>query len=216
MESIPHQFDALGILLVLLPGFLCARIVQALCVRPKQTEADKIIEALLYSFVVYVLFACIFGRSMPVAVNIADIGGVKHYSLDLQLKPLGELIGLATLLGLLIGIVNTNDLSGILFRAMRATQRTTRSSVWSDVFHERSGVVLVELGDGRRVMGWVGHYSDDPDESSLYLRSAAWIDEEGKNVPIRGDGILITKELGIRNIEFLRHTQTGQDPLPSP
>ena len=89
---------------------------------------------------------------------------------------------------------------------IHATQRTTRSSVWSDVFHERRGVVLVELGDGRRVMGWIQHYSDDPKESSLFLEKAAWIDDAGENIEIQGGGILITKELGVKSIEFLNST----------
>jgi hypothetical protein len=80
---------------------------------------------------------------------------VKHYSLDIQPKSLGELAIISVCLGVLIGFIETNDLSGLFFRLIRATQRTTRSSVWSDVFHERKGVVQVELGDGRSVMGWI-------------------------------------------------------------
>jgi hypothetical protein len=45
-------FEGLAILLILLPGFLCAGLIQALCVRPTQTEFDKVWEALLYGFVV--------------------------------------------------------------------------------------------------------------------------------------------------------------------
>jgi hypothetical protein len=58
-------------------------------------------------------------------------------------------------LALAIGGIVTNDLSGILFRRLKLTQRTTRSSVWSDVFHERGRVLEVELGDGRRIIGWL-------------------------------------------------------------
>jgi hypothetical protein len=38
-------FDALSVLIILLPGFFCARIFQWLCVRPQQTEMDKVVEA---------------------------------------------------------------------------------------------------------------------------------------------------------------------------
>ena len=58
-------FEGLAILLILLPGFLCAGLIQALCVRPNQTELDKVWEALLYSFVVYVVFVCLVGPAMP-------------------------------------------------------------------------------------------------------------------------------------------------------
>jgi hypothetical protein len=183
-------------------------------VRPEQTEVDKVIESLLYSFVVYVLFVSVFGRSMPVVLSVQEVKDVKHYSLGIQPNSLGQLAILSISLGVLIGVISTNDLSGRFLRMIRATQRTTRSSVWSDVFHERRGVVLVELGDGRRVMGWVQHYSDDPKEPSLFLQAAAWVDENGENIPIRGSGILITDNLGIRDIEFLDSTQDESKEIP--
>jgi hypothetical protein len=47
----PASTEALGILLLLLPGFSCAFLVQRIAVRARQTELDKIVEALLLSFV---------------------------------------------------------------------------------------------------------------------------------------------------------------------
>jgi uncharacterized membrane protein YjjB (DUF3815 family) len=49
----PPTLQALAALLVLLPGFLAAYILQALCVRRRQTELDKIVEALIFSFLIY-------------------------------------------------------------------------------------------------------------------------------------------------------------------
>lgn len=180
--------------------------MQSLCVRPKQTDVDKILESLLYSFVVCVCFVCIFGWAMPVTVTLQEVSGVRHYSLSPQPKPLAELAGLSVGLAVLIGIINTHDLSGRFFRLIRATQKTTRGSVWGDVFHERSGVVQIGLADGRRILGWVEHYSDDPKESNLFLQKANWIDESNELVPILGPGILITKEFKIEYIEFLDYT----------
>jgi hypothetical protein len=149
---------------------------------------------------------CLFGWAMPITANMQDVGGVRQYSLAPQPKPLVELAGLSIGLGVLIGFINTHDLSGRFFRFIRATQRTTRSSVWGDVFHERSGVVQVGLADGRRILGWVEYYSDDPKESNLFLQKAKWIDENGDLVPILGPGILITKDFKIEYIEFLDYT----------
>jgi hypothetical protein len=47
------RFEAITILVILLPGFLAARIEQRLVVNPKQNEFDKTVEALLYSFFIY-------------------------------------------------------------------------------------------------------------------------------------------------------------------
>lgn len=209
METLPHEFEALSVMLVLLPGFLCARIVQALCVRPKQSEADKVIESLIYSFIIYVSFVCFFGSSLPVRVEVKDEDHKKSYSIEVERKPLGELATLSVALGLLLGVNNTKDWSGSLLRKATLTQRTTRSSVWNDVFHERRGVVQVGLYDGRRVMGWAQHYSDDPMEGSLFLQNAAWINAEDELVPIDGPGILITKGCKIEYVEFL-----NMPPIP--
>lgn len=164
-------FEGLAILLILLPGFLCAGLIQALCVRPTQTELDKVWEALLYSFVVYVAFVCLVGPVMPVGLRITQ-DGVQQYSVELQPK-------------------------------------TSRSSVWGDTFHEYCGVILVELGDGRRIEGWVRYYSDEPTPASLFLEKAAWVTDENTL------NILITQELGIRTIEFLRWTIQAEEPEKS-
>lgn len=203
-------FEGLAALFILLPGFLCARMVQSLCVRPKQTELDKIIESLLYSFVVYVVFVSISGGAMPVGVLTREIDGMTHFGIELKTRALVQLCGISLILAFAIGGIVTNDISGRVFRYLRLTQRTTRSSVWSDTFHDMGGVILVELGDGRRVMGWLRYYSDEPKDSSLFLEKAAWLDE-GKTTAINGPGVLITRDLGINFIVFLSQEPSEEE-----
>jgi hypothetical protein len=197
-------FEGLAILLILLPGFLCAGLIQSLCVRPTQTELDKVWEALLYSFVIYVLFTLLAGSSMPVDLRVSETNGAKQFSIQLQPRLLAILMLISVVLALAIGGIATNDLSGKVFRRLRLTQRTTRRSVWSDTFHDYGGIVLVELGDSRRVEGWVRYYSDEPTPASLFLERAAWVTDENTLTPIEGPGILITESIGIQTIEFLR------------
>jgi hypothetical protein len=186
-------------------------VVQWLYVKPEQTDLDKVIESLIYSFIVYLTFLAFFGRTLPVRLLTEQNGGTTRYDVQLQPKPLGELAAIAIVLALVIGGVITNDLTGTLFRKLRLTQRTTRSSVWSDAFHDRGGIVQVELGDGRRVMGWLRYYSDEPKDSSVFLEKAVWVVEDLKTIPIEGPGILITRELGINWVEFLdRPDSPGQ------
>lgn len=202
-------FEGLAILLILLPGFLCAGLIQALCVRPTQTELDKVWEALLYSFVIYVLFTFAVGPAVPVGLQVGAVNGVQQYSIHISPRPLLQLALISAALALAISAIITNDISGKLLRKARLTQRTSRSSVWSDTFHDFSGVVLVELEDGRRVEGWVRYYSDEPMPASLFLERAAWVTDENTLVQINGPGILITENLGIQTIEFL---QWGTQP----
>lgn len=196
-------FQVLSALVLLLPGFLCALVVRSLCVRPKQTEFDKIVEALVYTFVVYLAFAIIAGPDLPLGFKTEVTNGVQRYGIEFDRKRLLILGGLPFLLAFLIGLDKTNDYSARLFRKLRLTQRTTHSSVWSDTFHGLKGVVQVELADGRRIVGWLRFYSDEPDDASLFLEKAHWITPDNKLVPVPGSGTLITQSCGIRYVMFL-------------
>lgn len=196
-------FEGLAILLILLPGFLCSGLIQLLCVRPDQTEFDKVREALLYSFIIYVIFLGTHGSAAPVSLDVSEKNGAQSYSVQIEFVPVAWLALISITIAVGVGIVVTNDFSGKAFRKIRASQRTSRNSVWSDTFHEFSGVVQVELGDGRRIMGWLRYYSDEPEPSSIFLEKAAWITPDNKLVEIKGPGILITQKMGIRTVEFL-------------
>lgn len=172
----PSSTDALTILLVLLPGFICAKLIRWLCPRPQQTEMEKVVDALLYSFIIYVVFLLVFG--VPDRI-------VRKHILVLSVIPF-----------VLAGIVSfflTNDFAGGILRWSRLTHRTTRPSVWHDVFHKYSGYVLVELADSRWVFGWVEFYSDFPSPPALFLTDACWIDRAtGNRNQIAGAGILVS------------------------
>jgi hypothetical protein len=196
------KFQALIVLLILLPGFFAARIVQSLVTRPQQSEFDKVIEALLYSFVTYLVFTATIGQ-VPLFLRVEPDGQAKLVSVGARVGPLLWLGLIALAIALIVSISTNNDLHGRVLRKLRFTQRTARSSVWSDVFHNPTGYVQVELADGRNVLGWLKYYSDTPEESSLYLEDAAWIGPGNTKVPVKGPGILLTKQSGIRTIMFL-------------
>lgn len=195
-------FQALAVLFVLLPGFLSAYIVQSLCVRPQQTELDKVVEAFLYSFLIYVVFASL-GAPIPVALRVESAGGATLYSIET--KPIHLLVlGLISIsFALAVAATLNNDLHTRLLRKFHITQRTSRASIWSDVFHQFSGYAVVELVDGRLVLGWLRLYSDTPENASLFLEDAAWIMRDGSREKIEGPGIFLTKSSGIRSIAFL-------------
>lgn len=197
-------FETLAVLLVLLPGFLASSIVRTLCVRKEQTEFDKLIEALVYSFIAYAAFVAIFHR-FPLQTLEKNSQTVALFNLSSP-RPSDVLVllalGIAT--GILFGASITNDLHGKLLRVLRLTNRTSRPSIWLDVFSEVKDYVQIEFGDGRSLIGWPRYFSDNPEESSLFLENAAWIKSDGTTVEIPGSGVLITKEMPIEAIMFLK------------
>jgi hypothetical protein len=201
----PESTEALGVLLLLLPGFSCAFLVQRLAVRPKQTELDKIIEALLFSFILYLIASPFFGFSLPLGWRKFSPDGIEQYIFQLNWPYLAVLAALALAIGILNSANLNHDWLLRLLRKLRITQRTARNSIWIDAFQDiPSSFVLVQLSGDRSVIGYLRYYSDEQEDASLFLEDAAWIiDEEGTQSPIDGPGILLTKQAGIESVSFL-------------
>jgi hypothetical protein len=197
------RFEVIAVLVILLPGFLAARIEQHLVVNPNQNEFDETVEALLYSLFVYIAFTAIF-RSLPISVTTEKIGDITRYSISAEPYRLAVLPGLAIVFAAIASFAANNDLWGWLFRFLRVTRRTWRASLWSDVFHRYGGVVQVELADGRSVIGWLRYYSDRPEDRSVFLENAAWVGDNQQTIPIAGPGIFLTQYSGIVSISFLQ------------
>lgn len=209
------KFEAIAVLVILLPGFLAASIKQRLAVNREQSELDKIIEALLYSFVTYVLFIA-FARKLPVGFRMETKGETTSYFMEPpDVRRLVLLLIIPLVLGVVMSFVTNNDLLGRLFRWMRVSRRTWRDSIWSDVFYNFGEAVQVELTDGRCVMGWLKYFSDTPDGASLFLERAAWVGPDLTLIEIKGPGILLTKESGIRSATFLDWTPVASKDRPS-
>ena len=205
------SYEALATLLLLIPGFLTAGLIRVLATRHERTEFDKVVEALSYCLINYTIYA-IFGGSLPLDVRVETVNAVEHYSLKVQRWSLLEILGIAVVLAFIVAFAINKDYLSWL-RNAGVTQRTFHVSVWSDTFHTFGGFVQVELGDGRRVMGYLRFYSDTAEESSLFLEDAAWIREDGEQFPINGPGMLLTKESGMRAILFLNPDPSSRDPL---
>jgi hypothetical protein len=197
---LPGKIETLAVLLILLPGLTCAYIVQHLAVRRKQSELDKLVEALIFSFAFYVLTLPFFGYALPVSWQSIN----NQFTIVLNWHYLATLAIIAVATALLYSANLNHDWLLGLFRAIRLTDRTARSSIWNDVFQDVRGRYLeVGLADGRVVIGYLRYYSDEASEASLFLEDAAWKDVEGNQIPVDGPGILITKRSGITFINFL-------------
>jgi hypothetical protein len=199
---------------LLLPGFSCAYLVQRLAVRPKQTELDKVIEALILSFFLYLVVSPFFGYSLPLSWQAKTSQGIEQYAFQLNWPYLASLATLALATGILYGANLNHDWILGTLRKLRITERTARNSIWNDAFQEiPSSFVLVQLSRDSSIIGFLRYYSDEQEDASLFLEDAAWIvDDSGTQSPIDGPGILLTKQAGIESVSFLnsgRRTSSG-------
>lgn len=196
----PGKIDALAIFLILLPGFTCAYVTQYLAVRREQTEFDKVTEALLFSFVLYLASLPLFHYKLPIAW-FPDPNGAFH--IQLEYGHLIFLFAASVLFGVVFAANLNNDWILTLLRRFKITERTSRVAVWHDVFQGTGGWVQVNMKDGKKALGRVRYYSDDSEDRSLFLESASWIDDEGKEVLIDGPGLFLTKDSQIDAVMFL-------------
>jgi hypothetical protein len=198
----PGKIEALAILFVLLPGFTCAYITQQLAARRVQTEVEKVIEAVILSFVLYLITLPFFGYTLPLSWQVGSDGS---YRVTAHFAQLLTLLIVSIALGILYAASINHDWLMSLLRKARVTERTARTAIWNDAFQELSGFVQVGSKDGSQLLGWVRYYSDDAGDPSLFLEQAAWVDGD-REVPIDGPGILVTKDSGIETVTFLSWT----------
>jgi hypothetical protein len=198
----PQGLQTLIALLVLLPGFVSARIVRALSAQGQQSELERVTEALIFSFINYVLYIACFGSSLPIEWTPA---------FQVHRWRVLFLLLMACGLGTLWGVIRSKDLALRMLRTWGLTERTSRESIWNDVFSTLSGTAQIGLKDGRNLIGWIGRYSDSGGERSLFLESAYWIDEDGATVEIGGKGILLTEKADIEYVMFLDDTKAASE-----
>lgn len=193
-------FQALQLLLFLIPGFISATILNALVVRRDKKELESIVEALIFSMFIYTLHSAISGQS-PVTIDQTE--ATISYSYSYESWSLLWLIVLSVLTPLGLSFLITNDWHMKLARRLRISKRTARSSVWFDVFYDIKRSVIINLENGRRIFGWPLYYSDEPEKPYIFLHKPAWIEGE-EFIDLDVEGILITPEQKIESIEFLQ------------
>jgi hypothetical protein len=191
---VPQGLQTLVALLVLLPGFVSARIARSLSAQAQQSELERVIEALIFSFFTYVVYVALFGTSLPIEW-LPTFQVHRWRVVFLAIMACG--------LGVLWGVIRSKDLALQLLRRWKLTERTSRESVWNDVFSSIQGSAQVGLQDGRNLIGWIGRYSDSGGERSIFLESASWVQEDGSLVEIDGKGILLTDKAEIEYVMFL-------------
>jgi hypothetical protein len=200
----PATLLALQVFLILLPGFSAAYIVQALATRRSQSDLERVIEALVFSFVIYVCYMPLNSGRLPFHIE-NDPTGKGSDTVLWQPAQLAYLAGVALIFA--FAAVAYIKLDGnAFFRYLRLTERTTRNSIWNDILEseaDKDQPVQVELADGRNLMGVLLYYSDAAEDGSVYLTQASWVDATGEPIPIPGPGILLTKSSGIKSISLL-------------
>lgn len=198
-----YTLEALQILIFLIPGFIAAAFLDLLIPKKKSTELGRIVEALIFSMIIYTIYLFVFAQGHPVALNVKD--GLTTYVFDLRAFLWLFALSIAIPIGISYFIVH--DWHMWILRKIGATNRTAKNCVWFDTLSNRKGYIVIDFENGRRICGWPTYYSDNPKDGYIYLSDASWINEKNEYENIDAEGILITPEQKIESITFLKKVE---------
>ena len=122
----PVTLLALQIVLILLPGFSAAYGVQALSTRRSQSDFERVIEAVVFSFIVYVLYTPLNRGNLPFHI-LRDPTGKSE---DTIVWEPAHLIWLAAVTGFftLFAVAYLRYDGNRLFRCVGLTEQIGRAS----------------------------------------------------------------------------------------
>lgn len=195
-------YETLNILFLLIPGFISTTILNSVATRKNKDNFGKITEALIFSFLIYAITNIVYEWA-PLMTSIQDEETTSSYVLSSDAKLIIVTLSLSIVIPLIIGALIHNDLHTKVFRLLKITDKTSRSSVWQDSYINEKRRVTVTLKDERRIYGWPMYYSHDPQDSHIYLFQPAWLNDEGEYIECGTHGMLIKNE-DIDIIEFMK------------
>ena len=204
--------ETLTIFAFLIPGFISSLILNAVVVRKDKDNFSKLIEALVFSFLIYVVVSP-FTTHSPVLLDSIRIDKAGIYPLQYNWRVAVPTVILSIFLPLFLGFLITKDLYMKLLRRLRVTNKTARDTVWLDVFTDQKRYLIVNLSDGRRVFGWPMYFSNTPEEGNLYLYNPSWITEDEGYIDLGIHGLFLVKADNIDSIEFLNITKENAEPV---
>lgn len=195
------SLDAIRVLSFLIPGFIASKVFDVLFERPERSEFGRIVEALIFSMLIYTAYAPIMGIS---PVRIED-----ENTRQLLYSPAGFalLVSLSVIIpGILAGVA-TNGIHIWIARKLRLTNRTGKNSVWLDVFESKKNFVEINLKDGRVFRGWPEYVGSRCDEQWIYLHNPECL-VDGKWTSMGIHGVMLNRinrdDEAIEYINFIK------------
>ena len=191
--------DILALLTQLMPGFLTAWVVYGLTTYAKPSQFERIVQALIYSFIV----SAVVAAAEPLLLLAGQF--VRLGTWDHSAEVIASAV-LAIALGLLLSFFMTNDAFFQRARRLGLTSRTPFPSEWYGAFAARPPrYVVLHLEGGRRITGYPMEWPTEPISGHFKLTDAAWLDDQNKEIPLdTNDSILIAAKQ-VEMVEFLKN-----------
>lgn len=191
--------DILALLTQLMPGFLTAWVVYGLTTYAKPSQFERIVQALIYSFIVSALVA----GTEPLLLLAGQF--VRLGTWDHSAEVIASAV-LAIALGLLLSFFMTNDAFFRRARRLGLTSRTPFPSEWYGAFAARPPrYVVLHLEGGRRISGYPMEWPTEPISGHFKLIDAAWLDDQNNEIPLDTNDSILIGAKQVEMVEFLKN-----------
>ena len=197
--------EILQLVFRLLPGFFAAWVFYGLTPYRKPNTFERVVQALIFTAVVEgVLW---FGKWVLFFLGEVVSLGAWDAGADL---PLSILLGL--LLGLFCSwLAGNNHLIRWMWRH-KLTTSNGYASEWFATFRLEKRFVILNLRDGRRILGWPKEWPDHAGEGHFVLTDAKWLLGE-ETVPLLEVYKIVLAAADVEFVEFLHEMGATEDPV---
>ena len=225
------RLDALELIkvaLFLLPGIISLRIKAALSISAPSKPLNAAIDGLVLTLVDHAAFGLAkwmllkFHTITAMALLLA-IGRAIATSPSLPGKFGGAfadaggfpIIIIAVAVGFVFGTIRYHGWDFRLLRLLKVTNRTGENLVWAETLTKASkeSYAVVACADGSRFLGQIDTFSEEAGNFEVLLSRASQVQLDGTLLPIRGEGVLLTRENPIVRVELW---SPGEDAIVEP
>lgn len=197
--------DVLVLLTQLMPGFLTAWVVYGLTTYTKPGQFERVVQALIYSFIVNAVVA---------ALESCFLFAGKYWLLGTWGKQ-SELIAssiVAMVLGVVMSYFMTNDSFFAVARKIKLTSRTPYPSEWYGAFATKPPrYVVLHLAGARRISGYPLEWPSEPNVGHFRLTDAAWLQDDNSEVALTSDQSILIEAKQVEMVEFLKTVEELQN-----
>ena len=196
--------DVLTLLTQLMPGFLTAWVVYGLTTYTKPPQFERVVQALIYSFIVSAVVTLL-------ELILLDVGKTVRFGTWNKSSELVASTAVALLFGLLLSYCMRNDSFFKLARRLKLTSRTPYPSEWYGAFAVKPRYVVLHMSGGRRISGYPSEWPTEPTSGHFRLTNAAWLDDENVETPLDGDESILIEAKQVEMVELLKDESEKQN-----
>ncbi|MDZ7321862.1 DUF6338 family protein [Kosakonia sacchari] len=194
MESISTELFT--ILKFLLPGFVSAWVFHALTAYPKQSQFERLIQALIFTFFIQVVVLVV----KWIFVALGHIYSFGYWDDNSQLIFSGVI---SLLLGIFLVYLTNNGKLHSLLANYNITKQSSFFSEWEEAFNTTTWFIILNFKDGRRLYGWPSVFPSDPTKGHFVIKQPEWI-SDGEYQSLDNAECIVINVNDIDSVEFMK------------